>query len=265
MIVRRVVTATLCGAASLAVVSVAREARAQNAGEGDPLTSYNSHHDPPESPQSFALELRFGPYQPKIDDELPAARPYESTFGTDKRLYMGFELDWQAVRIPYFGTLGPGFGLGYTHMSAAAPFTAPPHALSGETTTLTIMPTYAVGVLRIDALARHANIPLVPYGKLGVGYALWWTGNDLGTSHYSDASGDHTGHGRSYGLHSAFGGMFLLDAIDRHSSVQLDNETGVNNSYFFFEIVRSNLDGFGSGNQLRVGSDGWVMGLALEM
>ena len=108
MIAHRVVTATLCGAASLVVVSFTHEARAQRAGEGDPLTSNNSHHEPPESPQAFALELRFGPYRPKIDDELPAARPYESTFGTDKRLYMGFELDWQAVRIPFVGTLGPG-------------------------------------------------------------------------------------------------------------------------------------------------------------
>lgn len=254
--------------AALALVAsfgVTREALAQNAGEGDPLVSYASHREPPESPQSVAIELRFGPYRPKIDEELPAAKPYETTFGSDARFYLGTELDWQMLRIPFVGTLGPGLGLGYTKMSAAAPFTAPPHAPSGETTTLTIMPMYAVGVLRVDVLARQASIPIVPYGKLGVGYALWWAGNDLGTSRYSDAAGEHTGHGRSYGTHLALGGMFLLDAIDRHASAQLDNETGVNNSYFFFEIVRSNLDGFGKGDQMRVGSDGWVMGLALEM
>src|SRR5262249_13618963 len=54
-----------------------------------------------ETPQRFAFELRFGPYRPDIDDPFPGQKPYENVFGTDHRVAVGFEFDWQAMRIPF--------------------------------------------------------------------------------------------------------------------------------------------------------------------
>jgi hypothetical protein len=205
-----------------------------------------------------AFELRFGPYRPAIDDDFAQnPGPYKLAFGTDRRVYFGVEIDWQAFRIPNLGTIGPGVGWGYTHMSASAQLRSG-LGPSPEQTSLSIMPMYGVGVLRVDVLARETPVPLVAYGKAGLGYGLYWTGNDLGTQ----------ARGHTWGTHFAVGGMLLLDAIDEHASIELDNEWGINNTYFFFEWMVSNLDGLGSGanhSALRVGTHTWVLGLALEI
>lgn len=220
---------------------------------------------PVETSQDAAFEFRIGRYVPSIDSEFATARPYEETFGTKNRYSVGFELDWQAFRIPHLGTLGPAFGLSYTKISAQS-FVAsdPTHTLragEGETSSLTIFPMYVVGVLRADFLAREMKIPLVPYGKLGVGAAFWSIGNGGGTASISGVDGK----GLSYGPQFALGGMLLLDALDPVSAIEMDASTGVNNSYFFVEWYVSQLNGFGSGGQLQVGTNTWVLGLALEI
>jgi hypothetical protein len=212
---------------------------------------------PPESKQFAAFELRFGPYSPKIDDPFPTSKPYESVFGTDHRVLVGLEVDWQALRIPHFGTLGPGFGWSYTHMTAQA-FITGTTTPSAEETNLAIMPMYGVAVLRFDELARNGGIPLVAYGKAGLGYGLWWTGNDV----------DTVRRGHTWGTQFALGGMFLLDVLDTRAAFEIDNEWGVNNTYFFFELMVSNLNDFKGSNDtsvMRIGSTTWIAGLALEL
>jgi hypothetical protein len=220
---------------------------------------------PVESPQEAAFEFRIGRYVPSIDDEFQNAAPYQETFGTKNRYSIGFEVDWQAFRIPFLGTLGPGVGLEYTKISAPSFLASDPNlqtrAGSGETSSLTIFPIYAVAVLRADYLARELGIPLVPYVKLGLGTAFWSVGTGDGTAKQNGVSGK----GFSYGPQFALGGMLLLDAIDPVSAIEMDANTGVNNSYFFVEWYVSELNGFGSGGQLQVGTNTWVLGLALEI
>ena len=218
------------------------------------------------SPQNFAFELRFGSYAPQIDDDPRLhGRPYQVAFGGDRAAYFGLELDWQATRIPYLGTLGPGVSWGYVHKTATAAFAQGPNAgqPSGEQTHLTIMPMYAMAVLRIDVLMRELEIPLVPYLKAGLGYALWSATNDLGVSRSRDGV---LGHGHSTGTHLAFGGMLLLDPLDRSAALGFDEEMGVNHSYLFFEWQMPSLNGQlpGAGTQMHVGTSSWVLGLALE-
>jgi len=218
-----------------------------------------------ESPQDAAFEFRIGRYVPNIEDEFADRNPYEQTFGTKNRYSVGFELDWQALRIPFLGTFGPGFGIEYTKISAQSFVASDPtmqlRAGSGETSSLVIFPMYLVGVLRADYFARELHIPLVPYGKLGIGYALWSVGTGNGTAN----QGGIRGQGHSYGPQFALGGMLLLDALDRTSALQMDANTGVNNSYFFVEWYVSKLNGFGSGSQMQVGTNTWVLGLAFEI
>jgi len=172
----------------------------------------------------------------------------------------GLEGDWQLLRIPHLGTFGPGLGWGYTRATGKARLTNMPGTLSAEQTALSVMPFYVVGVLRADVFARDFDIPLVPYAKLGVGYALWWA-SDGGTTSRIDGV---LGHGTSYGPQYGLGLMFLLDELDPQTARDADNSLGINNSYIFGEWYGSELDGFGSKTRMNVGANTWVIGLAIE-
>lgn len=212
-----------------------------------------------ESKQDAAFELRFGRYRPEVDSQVNGD-PFQSTFGNDARFMLGLELDWQVLRIPHFGTIGPGVGWGMTKFAARAPFSNG-SGLSAADTRLWIMPAYLVAVARADVFPRDFKVPFVPYAKLGLGYALWWSSDG------NDAASDRgkAGKGASYGLTYALGAMFLLDVLSPDDAVTADGLTGINNSYLFAEWFRPQLDGFGSNKVLDVGSSSWLLGLAIEM
>ncbi len=246
-------------ALTVAAMTWGATASAQGTDELGPYGGLDRRHQF-ESPQSAAFELRFGPYRPEVDSEFGGARPFDDTFGGDNRYLIGLEVDWQVLRVPHFGSFGPGFGWGYTKFSADALLADGSGDRSAQSTTLNIMPMYVVGVLRVDVLARETFVPLVPYAKAGFGYALWWSSDGDGTAHGEDGT---IGRGASYGVQWALGGMLLLDIIDQTSAVEMDATTGVNNSYFFLEWYRSQLGT--SGDQMNVGTSTWMLGLALEI
>jgi len=216
------------------------------------------------SPQHFALEIRFSPYVPQIDEE-PGLRlkPYETTFGTMPRLMFAGELDWQAFRIPHLGTIGPGLGFGYTNMSETAKLIRD-GSPSGDETSLDIWQSYAVAVLRADVLWRDYGVPFVPYAKGGLGLGLWRAGTTGGTAEAKVGDGTVSGKGYSFGTHFALGMALALDFIDRGASVNIDQAVGINNTYFYFEYYFSGLNGIGQSNALRVGANTWAMGLTFE-
>lgn len=210
------------------------------------------------SEQVGAFELRFGPYLPNVDDEFDgAATPYEDLFGTSQRYHIGLEVDWQVLRIPHLGTLGPGVSFGYTRSSGRAPFTAG-GGFSDDRTSLWILPMSAVAVLRVDVLAQSFGIPLVPYGKAGFSYALWSSSGGEGTDRHEGL----VGRGAETGYQAAVGLMFWLNVLHPQSALDMDNATGINNSYVFGELLTSDIDSFNTGMQ--VGTDTWVVGLAFE-
>jgi hypothetical protein len=217
-----------------------------------------------ESPQHFAAELRFASFSPDVDSDpaLHGNAPYATAFGTKPRLLVSAEFDWQAYRIPHFGTIGPGLGVGYTTASRPAQFVEPHNGeTSGETTSLEIFPFYAVAVLRADVLWREIHVPLVPYAKLGIGYALWRATNTLGTSSYQGISGK----GHSLGTEIALGLGQNLNVFDPYAAKNFDADMGVNNTYLFAEWTRSDLTGIGTQQDpLRVGGTSWTFGLAFE-
>jgi hypothetical protein len=223
-----------------------------------------------ESPQHFAIEVRFSPFTPDIDSDpaLGGATPFRDAFGNGPNLMAGIEFDWQALRIPHVGTLGPGIAVGYTKMSGLAKFTSP-HPLpgggttntSGETTSLEIFPIYTVAVFRADALWREVHVPLVPYAKFGIGYSIWRASNTIGTSTFNGQSGV----GGSLGTQLALGLAFNLNVFDEYSAKNFDDSMGVNNTYVFGEYTRADLGGLGvQHDPLRVGGQSWTLGLAFE-
>jgi hypothetical protein len=259
-----VIVKTLASLGAVAALSLfATEARAQ----GTEGPGYLSTRDPRrfDSPQNFAFELRLGPYTPDIDSEFGDLavedRPFRKTFGKGKGFHFGFELDWQALRIPYLGTFGPGFGWSRTSRTAKAFELNSTTTRSGEDTTIAIMPMYLVGVLRVDHFARTYGVPLVPYAKAGLGFALWSASISTGVVTRDDV----LGRGRSWGTHFAVGGAFLLDVLDPSAASSMDKSIGVNNTYAYIEWMRSDLgDLIESKAQMRVGTSTWVAGLALE-
>ena len=212
------------------------------------------------SPQNFELELRISPYYPQIDDDpnLNGQTPFLKNFGDVARVSVGLEFDWQMFRIPHVGTIGPGFGVAYVGMSRDV-VTVSGRA-SGDSTKLSIYPFFADAVLRVDTFWHDAGIPLVPYGKAGLGLGLWRASNASGTA----VANGVNGKGASWGTSFALGVQFALDAIDQGASRNMDNSTGINNTYVFIEESWLALNGIGQQNALHVGSNTWVAGLAFE-
>ena len=267
----RPLSACAAALAALTVLTWAPDARAVD-DRGDLLVGRHPHGY--ESPQHWALEFRGNLWAPNIDSdstlEAHHATPYKDTFGTLKRLAVQLEVDYQAVRIPHLGTLGPAIGAGFTEMSNNTYILGHPDEPAAEQTTLDIFPMYAVAVLRADVLKRDLKIPLVPYVKGGVGLALWRASNDAGTSTYTiPASGttkavDVKGEGHTWGTQLAVGLMFNVDVFDQVGAGNLDQSTGINNTYVFAEYYDANLTGIGQSHPLLVGSSGWAFGLAVE-
>ena len=246
-------------ASALVVASLSASAGARADDESGVL---DSRHKRYETPQHFALEFRFAPYRPRID-EAPELRgtPYKDTFGTLARLEIAFEFDWQALRIPHVGTLGPGFSAGYTSMGDKARLKSDPSQSSAEDTSLEIYPMYTVLVFRADAVMRDLHIPLVPYVKGGAGLAFWRASNSLGTSSADNVAGK----GHTVGIQLAAGLALHLNEFDGAAARNLDNSVGINHTYAFFEVMSAQLTGLGQTHALFVGTNTWVTGLAFEM
>ena len=211
------------------------------------------------NPEHFALELRFGPYWPEVDEEFGASPgPYEQTFGTDARFYFGLELDWLPFRIPYVGAIGPSFGWGYTR-SAGEGVLVRTGEPAGETS-LIILPMHVSGVLRADYMLREWGVPVVPYLKAGLGMGLWTAS---GSDDVSEVDGDK-GRGTSFGLHFAVGGALSVTALDPEAKASIQADTPVLNAFLFGEWMYLNLDGIGSHPQMHVGTSTVVVGIGIE-
>ena len=280
------------GLASAAPTLAAAPARAQVAHVDDNDWRQTDCHDAllaASKGQKFEFEIRFAPYLPNIDAEFGGNKtPFNDVFGVDcssggtpaavkagavkPRLYFGAEFDYLPVRIPFVGVVGPGVSWGYTSFSNQVVFDAGPQAgqCSAETSTLTIMPMYGVVVLRADELMRRTGIPLVPYGKFGVGVAWWHASTDAGTEVYcADKKGGTctspqiSGNGLTPSLHFAVGLSLSLNFINPGASARLGESTGVQHAYLFGELT-SDKRTLGT-DVLQVGAMTYVLGLAADM
>ncbi|APS00594.1 MXAN_2562 family outer membrane beta-barrel protein [Pajaroellobacter abortibovis] len=220
---------------------------------------------PRESPQNFAFEMRASLYQPDIDTEpsLGGRRPYEDMFGSTPRFLLGMEFDWQALRIPYIGTLGPGIEIACTVFEAES-FQGGAGTRSGDNNSLWVIPGYLDAVFRVDVFPRNLGVPFVPYAKGGFGWGIWWVTNEYGIAEYKNGQRVEKGQGYSLGFHVAAGLTFQLDILDPSAARSLDEWTGINHIYLFGEFTKSVLNGLGEGDSLRLGSNMWTAGLTFE-
>ena len=124
--------------------------------------------------------------------------------------------------------------------------------VDGETTqeelSFLVLPFSGMFVARIDVLARELNIPFIFTGKIGFD-AIYWD---------SDKGEADEASGTTFGLHWALQAALELDFFDRRAARALDEEWGINHSFFFFEYF-----GMEAGGSPTVGGRSWTMGLGL--
>lgn len=230
-----------------------------------------------ESPQRFAIEVKFGPYLPDIDRNYAGAGlgPYANVFGeTDdtgiatsqpkKAVFSVLGFEWQ------FYHLGGAFSLGTT----IGLFRDKADALQAEAdedgnfrnkadrATFNVVPITLLIGYRFELLADRYRVPLVPYARAGLGYGFWWATKG-GRGDISITQDGQKARGGSIGWQANLGLMLRLDFIDRASAVDLDRNTGINHTYLFGEWQFSHLDGFNSGKRLSVGDDTFLVGFAV--
>lgn len=210
----------------LSVVSISSESALARA----PDTFEEMHATPTtiDSPYWYAFELKLGPYSPGRDDAV-----FKETFGGDRGWLLGLELDFTLWHIPYVGTLNAGAGWGWANYDAKA--FAEGGGRAGENTEFTIYPMSALGVIRVDALARHAGVPILFAGKVGYDFVRWVAE----TGGAKDASGLNKGlrWGGQVGLE--------LDFFEKDAARTLDQEYGINHTFLFFEYFESKTKGTG--------------------
>jgi hypothetical protein len=216
------------------------------------------------SPHNFSLELRFGPYLPRVDSEFTnGKKPFERYFGTKNRVAVGAEFDWLLLKIDRVLRVGPGIGVMYTSIGADAFFDKFPDTRApGQRTSLRILPHWATAVLHLDALAQRTPIPIVFTAKAGLAHALWWVKD---VPHTVPAADGTVGRGRSYGAYYALGAQLDLGFLDTTRKKRLDSFTGINSIYLFGEFYALELNGFGASGVMNVGDRSWVLGLALDL
>lgn len=211
------------------------------------------------SKQHGAMEIRFGPYRPDIDEEFGGtATPFQDIYGTGETVMFGLEGDWQALRIPHFGTFGPGVQASFATFSQYALLESDPSQRSAQPTNMWFLPLSALAVLRVDVLYRELKVPLVPYIKFGATMTLWEATDGLGVSVVDEVAGQ----GISTGLTGAAGLMIALNPIAPQAALDMDNTTGVNSAYLFGEWMVSRVSSFEQG--LETGDSTWQVGVTLE-
>jgi hypothetical protein len=217
------------------------------------------------SAQHFAFELKFGPYRPDVDSEFehggaPVRTPYKEYYGTGNHLLTQIEFDWQLFR--KMGTWGLGASIGYFSVTGTAPLANGTGLPSGDHSTLKVVPMSLALVYRFDYLQYTRDIPLVPYGKLGLDYA-YWSNTDGNGEIATDGQGG-TGRGGTLGWHAAAGLALILDFFDPEAARDFDADLGVNHTALFFEFSHADISGLGQAGKLHVGDTTWALGVLME-
>ena len=215
-----------------------------------------------ESPRSMMVELHIGPYAPQVDRAFKHSSPYQEIFGSNEMVMFGFHWDYQVYQ--GFGTIGLGVGARYGWVDGQSISESTSEA--ADETSLSLIPLTASVTYRFDWLAQKWNVPIVPYGKAGFTYTMWWitNGNDEIANTYDLEGTGRTGYGGTFGFHVAGGVQILLDWVAPGMAAEFDNEVGVNNSYIFIEYGLHSVNDFGSSKSFDLGDDNFSAGLMFE-
>ncbi len=231
------------------------------------------------------LEMKLGPYLPNIDSEFDLAPgevgPYEAVF-RDKKAIMGI-VELQRFLLWPAGQLGVTASIGVMGRSANSfqtaadgtpvvdPSTGEYVRSPGDKTRFRMIPTSVGAVYRFTQLDEKVGIPLVPYGKLGLSYYLWWIRRPDGSlasvqkdqSCTENCSTDRA-LGASIGWQATIGLSIRAERIDKQAGFDLRNELNIEHAGFFAELTYASVDHFGASDRLNVGDLTWFAGINFE-
>ncbi len=214
---------------------------------------------------NYQLQIRFGFYYPSVDDEFTTAaeKPFHRIYGSDSQFMFELGVDYQIWK--GFGTLTTGGTIGFVQYLGKA-LTEAAGEPSSDTTVFNLVPVRLTVGYHFDYLQQNMGVPLVPYAAAGISYYLWWVLDGLGNvAQWEDTAGNkYSAEGGIFGYHVAVGLKFLLDVLEPDAAANLAADVGVYNTYIFGEYNLSRVDGFGSGDHLKLGDDVFMFGLMME-
>ncbi len=203
------------------------------------------------SPRWGAFDVGVLTYRPNIDAEFSSGTgPYQTIFGGGRGVM--FTLGISRALFTKVGSLELGLRTGYfrdTGKGVVSGTTTP----SGDDTTFHVIPTSLALTYRFDWLADRWNVPLAPYGRVAFERYNWWVSGSGSSSH----------EGATNGWSAAGGLAFLLDFLDPGLARELDQDSGVNHTYIFAEVVRSSIDDFGSSKSWDLSDEKVSLGFGL--
>jgi len=242
---------------------------------------------PQHGPEHVAwnLEMKLGPYLPNIDAEFDLAPgevgPYEAVF-RNKKAIMGI-LELQRFFLYPAGELGVTASVGFMGRSANSfktgpdgeplidPDTGKYERAPGDKTRFRMIPSSVGAVYRFTKLDDELHIPVVPYGKLGLSYYLWWIrkpNGDLATVQTDESCTENCSTdralGASIGWQATIGLSIRAERIDRQAGFNLRNEMNIEHAGFFGELTYASVDHFGANGRLNVGDFTWFAGINFE-
>jgi hypothetical protein len=212
------------------------------------------------SPRWGSFELGAGPYRPDIDAEFGGSGPYEQVFGSSR--HWQFRAGFGKSIYTGFGDLEVGLRSGFFRATGRAVYLDPndptgkTYLKSGDETSLWIVPTSLTVTYYFEYLAeRFRWIPITLYGRGALERYNWWTSTSGGTSK----------RGATNGWSVTGGAALLLDSFDPGLARDLDNETGINHTYLFFDVTHAKVDDFGSSKSWDLSPDKLQYGFGLLM
>ena len=177
------------------------------------------------SPEGYLLSLGVGAYRPD-----PGDPSFDVVYPGDNGPVLLVEFDFYLYRIPFVGPFGIGLAGGWAGYKGNACI-GDPCIPSTDRAKFSLFPLNAMFVLRIDALARETPVPFVFTGKVGYNSVF-----------FNESVSGEKSSGRSHGFGWAVQFALELNFINERRANALDEDWGINSSFFFFELAGSDAN-----------------------
>ena len=180
------------------------------------------------SPEAYMLSFGVGAYRPD-----PGSESFNAVYQSGNGPLLLGEFDIFLYRIPFLGPIGLGFQGGWANYDGTACLAEflPDCVPSSDGAKFTLFPLNVLAVLRIDALARKTPVPLVFSGRVGANSVF-----------FNERVGGTTTRGRSHGFGWGARVALELNFVNPRRANALDEDWGINSSFFFFEIAGSDAN-----------------------
>lgn len=193
-----------------------------------------------ESPTWGTFELRVASFRPDRDSEFNGTRtPYADDFGTKRGWFPKILASY--TLLDRFVQVDAGVGTGWFRAKGKGHYEDPVGSgiwvPSGDNTTFSIIPATLAVTVRVDGAAQRWPIPIDVYGRAALERYHWLI---------TDGSGKVAHRGATNGWSVAGGVGLLLDFIDPMLSREMDDDTGINATWLYFEVEKGVVDDFGS-------------------